>query len=104
MLRRLEVLFTVIAERWLFTPVIDVAIMEGPQTSKGQVRGRNLLLATDGKPHSAKAIDFALEMAKLTASKLFIMSACLPGRNPGRYGSPSRGGVIWEDIYRSVAV
>jgi nucleotide-binding universal stress UspA family protein len=47
--------------------------MEEPPTSEGQVQGRNLLLATDGKPHSAKAIAFAIEMAKLTSSKLFIL-------------------------------
>ncbi len=47
--------------------------MEEPLTSEGQGQGGNLLLATDGKPHSAKAIEFAVEMAKLTSSKLFIM-------------------------------
>ena len=37
------------------------------------MQGRNLLLATDGKPHSAKAIELAMEMAQLASSKLFIM-------------------------------
>jgi nucleotide-binding universal stress UspA family protein len=50
---------------------------EGP-ASEGQVQGRNLLLATDGKPHSSKAIEFAMEMAKLTSSKLFIMYVVSP--------------------------
>jgi len=49
--------------------------MEGPRTSESQVQGKNLLLATDGKPYSAKAIDFAMDMALLTSSKLFILYA-----------------------------
>lgn len=47
--------------------------MEGTPVREGQVQGKNLLLATDGKPHSVKAIEFAMEMAQLASSKLFIM-------------------------------
>jgi K+-sensing histidine kinase KdpD len=52
--------------------------MEGSSTSEEQIRGRNLLLATDGKPHSLKAIRYAIEMAKLTSSKLFVVYVVSP--------------------------
>jgi nucleotide-binding universal stress UspA family protein len=42
------------------------------------VQGKNLLLATDGKPHSNKAIRYAIELAKLTSSKLFIIYVVSP--------------------------
>lgn len=42
------------------------------------VKGKNILLATDGKQHSAKAIKYAIEMAKLTSSKLFIVCVVSP--------------------------
>ena len=44
----------------------------------GLVQGKNLLLATDGKPHSTKAIKYAIELAKLTSSKLFIIYVVSP--------------------------
>lgn len=37
------------------------------------VRGRNLLLATDGKPHSMKAAQYAIELASLASSRLYII-------------------------------
>lgn len=74
--------------------------MEGPQTSEGQVRGRNLLLATDGKPHSAKAIDFALEMAKLTSSKLFIMYVVSPKNESDRSEVIKEGMSILQELKR----
>jgi nucleotide-binding universal stress UspA family protein len=52
--------------------------MEDSPRPEGSVKGRNLLLATDGKPHSAKAIDYAMELAGLTSSKLFIIHVVSP--------------------------
>lgn len=37
------------------------------------VRGRNLLLATDGKLHSMKAAQYAIELASLASSRLYII-------------------------------
>lgn len=42
------------------------------------VQGRNLLLATDGKPHSEKATRYAMDLAQLTSSKLFIIYVVSP--------------------------
>jgi nucleotide-binding universal stress UspA family protein len=52
--------------------------MEDSSIAEGLVQGKNLLLATDGKPHSAKAIKYAIELAKLTSSKLFIIYVVSP--------------------------
>ncbi|MBI0584571.1 MAG: universal stress protein [Methanomassiliicoccus sp.] len=52
--------------------------MEERLVPDGLVGGKNLLLATDGKPHSVKAIEYAMEMAKLTSSKLFIIYVVSP--------------------------
>ena len=52
--------------------------MEESSHSDALVRGKNLLLATDGKPHSDKAIRYAIELAKLTSSKLFIIYVVSP--------------------------
>jgi nucleotide-binding universal stress UspA family protein len=41
--------------------------------AEGLVRGRNLLLATDGKPHSMKAAQYAIELANLASSRLYII-------------------------------
>ena len=59
-------------------PVPDVMGMEDSSIAEGLVQGKNLLLATDGKPHSAKAIKYAIELAKLTSSKLFIIYVVSP--------------------------
>jgi nucleotide-binding universal stress UspA family protein len=72
---------------------------EGP-ASEGQVRGRNLLLATDGKPHSAKAIDYAMEMAKLTSSKLFIMYVVSPKNESERSEAIKEGMSQLQDLKR----
>jgi len=42
------------------------------------VKGKNLLLATDGKGHSSKAAQYAIELAKLTSSKLFVLYVVSP--------------------------
>ncbi|HHT74503.1 MAG: universal stress protein [Methanomassiliicoccaceae archaeon] len=39
----------------------------------GLIRGRNLLLATDGKPHSMKAAQYAIELAGLASSRLYMI-------------------------------
>ena len=52
--------------------------MDESSTSEEQIQGKNLLLATDGKPHSIKAIRYAIEMAKLTSSKLFVIYVVSP--------------------------
>jgi nucleotide-binding universal stress UspA family protein len=52
--------------------------MEESSIADGLVQGKNLLLATDGKPHSNKAIRYAIELAKLTSSKLFILYVVSP--------------------------
>ena len=74
--------------------------MEEPQTSERQVQGKNLLLATDGKPHSAKAINFAMEMAKLTSSKLFIMYVVSPKNESDRSEAIKDGMAILQDLKR----
>lgn len=35
-------------------------------------------MATDGKPHSAKAINYAIGLARLTSSKLFVIYVVSP--------------------------
>ena len=75
--------------------------MEEPQTSERQVQGKNLLLATDGKPHSAKAINFAMEMAKLTSSKLFIMYVVSPKNESDRSEVIKEGMAILQDLKRA---
>lgn len=50
----------------------------GSVPADNSVKGNNLLLATDGKPHSAKAIKYAIGLAKLTSSKLFIVYVVSP--------------------------
>ena len=41
--------------------------------AEGLVRGRSILLATDGKPHSMKAAQYAIELASLASSRLYII-------------------------------
>lgn len=55
------------------------------------VQGKNLLLATDGKVHSEKAISYAIEMAKLTSSKLFILYAIHPKRDEDKQSMIDQG-------------
>jgi nucleotide-binding universal stress UspA family protein len=47
-------------------------------TRESIVKGRNLLLATDGKSHSVKAAQYAIELARLTSSKLYIVYVVSP--------------------------
>jgi nucleotide-binding universal stress UspA family protein len=49
---------------------------KGP--TEGPVEGKNLLLATDGRPHSEKAVRYAVDLAKLTSSKLFVLFVVSP--------------------------
>jgi len=49
-----------------------------PNNGESIVKGRNLLLATDGKSHSDKAAQYAIELAQLTSSKLFIVYVVSP--------------------------
>jgi nucleotide-binding universal stress UspA family protein len=58
--------------------------MEESSIADGLVQGKNLLLATDGKPHSDKAIKYAIELAKLTSSKLFILYVVSPKNEADR--------------------
>lgn len=74
--------------------------MEGAPASEGQVQGRNLLLATDGKPHSSKAIEFAMEMAKLTSSKLFIIYVVSPKNESERSEAIKEGMSVLQDLKR----
>lgn len=37
------------------------------------IQKKNLLLATDGKPHSMKAAQYAIELANLASSKLYMI-------------------------------
>jgi len=64
------------------------------------VQGRNLLLATDGKPHSSKAIEFAMEMAKLTSSKLFIIYVVSPKNESERSEAIKEGMSVLQDLKR----
>ncbi len=48
------------------------------------IKGKIILLATDGKQHSEKAIKYAIEMAKLTSSKLFIINVVSPKPDENR--------------------
>jgi nucleotide-binding universal stress UspA family protein len=74
--------------------------MEEPPTSENQVQGKNLLLATDGKPHSAKAIAFAMDLAKLTSSKLFIMYVVSPKNESDRSEAIKEGMSNLQDLKR----
>jgi nucleotide-binding universal stress UspA family protein len=65
--------------------------MEESSTPEGLVQRRNLLLATDGKPHSTKAIDYAMEMAQLTSSKLFILYVVSPKNESEKMGLIKEG-------------
>ena len=56
------------------------------------IKGNNLLLATDGKPHSAKAIKYAFGLAKLTSSKLFIVYVVSP-KNEAEKGALIKEGM-----------
>ncbi len=48
---------------------------------QGLVAKRTILLATDGKPHSEKAENYAIEFAKLSSSKMFVLYAINPKGN-----------------------
>jgi len=47
-------------------------------TQESIVEGKTLLLATDGKSHSVKAAQYAIELAKLTSSRLYIVYVVSP--------------------------
>jgi nucleotide-binding universal stress UspA family protein len=55
------------------------------------VKGKNLLLATDGKPHSEKAIKYAMDLAKLTSSKLYVLYVINPKRDEDKQGLIQEG-------------
>jgi nucleotide-binding universal stress UspA family protein len=43
------------------------------------LRGKNLLLATDGRPNSEKAMWTAMDLAKTLGSKLYVLLVVSPG-------------------------
>lgn len=77
--------------------------MEDSPTPAALVQGKNLLLATDGKPHSAKAIRYAIELAKLTSSKLFIIYVVSPKTEADRNGLTKEGLERLQDLKNQAA-
>ncbi len=57
----------------------------------------NVLLATDGKPHSGKAIDYAIEFASRYGSALFIVYAVSPKHGEDREKAVKLGMAVLED-------
>jgi nucleotide-binding universal stress UspA family protein len=57
----------------------------------GIVRGRSLLLATDGKPHSMKAAQYAIELASLASSRLYIIYVVSSSSDPSKQAAIDEG-------------
>jgi len=58
----------------------------------------NVLLATDGKPHSNKAIDYAIEYARLFGAALFIVYVVSPKQGEDREAATRTGMAVLEAI------
>jgi nucleotide-binding universal stress UspA family protein len=72
--------------------------MEDISRPEDRVKGKNILLATDGKPHSAKAIDYAMELTELTSSKLFIIYVVSPKNEAERSEAIKEGMARLQDL------
>ena len=58
----------------------------------------NVLLATDGKPHSNKAIDYAIEYSGLFGAALFIVYVVSPKQGEDREAATRAGMSVLESI------
>ena len=58
----------------------------------------NLLLATDGKPHSEKAVKYAFEYARLHSSGLYVVFAVSPKSEDDKDRIIRHGMSILEDL------
>jgi nucleotide-binding universal stress UspA family protein len=72
--------------------------MEDIPRPEDLVKGKNILLATDGKPHSTKAIDYAMELAGLISSKLFIIYVVSPKNEAERSEVIKEGMARLQDL------
>ena len=60
----------------------------------------NVLLATDGKPHSNKAIDYAIEYSRLFGAALFIVYVVSPKQGEDREAATRAGMAVLEAVKR----
>jgi nucleotide-binding universal stress UspA family protein len=58
----------------------------------------NVLLATDGKPHSGKAIDYAIEFASRYGAALFIVFVVSPKQGEDRDKATKAGLAVLEEV------
>lgn len=58
----------------------------------------NVLLATDGKPHSEKAVKYAFDYARLHGSNLFVVFAVSPKSEDDKDKIISQGMTVLEDL------
>lgn len=58
----------------------------------------NVLLATDGKPHSDKAVDYAIEYAERFGASLFIVFAVSPRHGEDRNSVIKAGMSVLEEV------
>ncbi len=74
-------------------------LVMAPRTpNPSSVKGKNLLLATDGKSHSEKAIRYAIDLAGLTSSKLFILHVINPRRDEDKQEMIKEGMKMLQDL------
>lgn len=60
----------------------------------------NLLLATDGKPHSEKAVNYAFDYADLSKANLYIVFAVSPKSEDDKDKIIRQGMAVLEDLKR----
>jgi nucleotide-binding universal stress UspA family protein len=63
----------------------------------------NVLLATDGKPHSNKAIDYAIDYASKFGAALFIVYVVSPKQGEDREGATMAGMAVLERVKKQAA-
>lgn len=61
----------------------------------------NILLATDGRPHSEKAVQYAIEYAKLHRAMLFIVFVVSPRPGEDREKVIKSGRMVLEEVKKS---
>src|SRR5271157_885710 len=63
----------------------------------------NILLATDGKPHSGKAVSFAVDYASMSGAALFTVFVVSPKPGEEREKMIKAGMAVLEDVKKSAA-
>ena len=88
----------VIFNAYYWPSIVQTYIVIGPYMRNKKVVMMNVLLATDGKPHSGKAIDYAIEFASRYGATLFIVFVVSPKQGEDSEKAVKAGMAVLEEV------